>query len=251
MDTQTEFGTILISRLTAIRGGKEPYSLPIDYRSSFISIIKAAVEGYDPLLYELIFLSRTVKPYTFAVSFGDGVKISDNQILSPNSIEFKFGTLEPKLLIMLYNHLITKRTFNIYNTEFSLEHVHTKRPRRIKGSEALLRTLSPVLIRSHKNEKHCLCPPCSNFPGDAEFHEALSYNMEEMSRHLGDMGSYKPELEAVRLKRIIITHMGLKLPGFVGTFLLRADPRLLNLVITAGMGSRRSQGFGMVDVVMG
>jgi CRISPR-associated endoribonuclease Cas6 len=37
--------------------------------------------------------------------------------------------------------------------------------------------------------------------------------------------------------------------AFVGTFKLKSEPEILQLIYDVGLGVRRSQGFGMLEVV--
>jgi len=250
MNYTNNFGTILVSRLSTKDEYPETDSLPVDFREGFMSVIKGAIESSAPELYKALFERRTVKPYTFAVSFGNEVKIEEDRIFFKSPIEFKFSTNRPDILIIIYNHLLNKREFPIYNLRFKVEHNDIVRPKRIGKSEAIFRTVSPILIRSHKNERHYLCPKCVNFEGDNDFKEAFKFNMDELVRHLLGLGDFaEVELKPIKLRKLVMKHMGLKLPGFVGAFSLKADPEILNLINQVGLGSRRGQGFGMVEVL--
>jgi CRISPR-associated endoribonuclease Cas6 len=215
-----------------------------------MSIIKGAIDSSAPELYKALFEKRTVKPYTFAVSFGNEVRIENDEIVFKSPIEFKFSSNRPDILIMVYNHLLKTKEFPIRNVRFRVEHNDIVKPKRVEKNEVILRTISPVLIRSHKNEKHYLCPKCVNFEGDSDFEGAFRFNMDELCRNLLNLDeSGEVIFNAVKLKKLVIKHMGLKLPGFVGTFSLRTNPEILNLMNVVGLGSRRGQGFGMVEVL--
>jgi CRISPR-associated endoribonuclease Cas6 len=64
------------------------------------------------------------------------------------------------------------------------------------------------------------------------------------------------EYEFEHGKRVIVKHMNqkhpdskpLKFPGFQGKIKLNAPSSVLRLLYQAGIGARRSQGFGMVDI---
>lgn len=241
---------ILNSRLSIKNKGNLSCQLPVDYRRGFISMIKGAVESHSPTLFSLLFEKRTVKPYTFSVSFGNKVKIEGENINFEPPIEFKFGTHQLDILTMVYNHLVGKKEFSIYNLLFTVENINISRPRKIEKNHVVLRTLSPILIRSHANERYYLCPQCINFNGDSDFEEAFKFNLDEIVKHLSDLDEVESfEFKPIELRRLVIKHMGLKIPGFVGTFSMKAHPEVLNLINQVGLGSRRSQGFGMVEVI--
>jgi len=227
--------------------------LPVDYRPGFMSIIKSAIESESKIQYELMFNRRTVKPYTFAVSFGNEMKVENDKIFFMKPIEFKFSSFELEYEIYVYNYLVKNKHVNIFNRGFEVSHMRFVKKREIKGSFAIFKTLSPVLIRSHKNQNHYLCPECKNFKGDEDFHEAFKFNLNELARNLLNIEPTKAEFKSINLRKIVVKHMtkygNLKFPGFVGVFSLEADPHILNLVNKAGLGSRRGEGFGMVELI--
>ncbi|HWP93521.1 MAG TPA: CRISPR-associated endoribonuclease Cas6 [Thermodesulfobacteriota bacterium] len=250
MNSSNDFGLVLVSRLSAVNEHSETASLKVDFREGFMSIIKGAIESSAPELYKTLFEKRTVKPYTFAVSFGNEVRVENDELFFKSPIEFKFSSNHPDILIMVYNHLLKTKEFPIRNVTFRVEHNDIIKPKRLEKNEVILRTISPILIRSHKNERHYVCPKCFNFEGDNDFEEAFKFNMDELCRNLLSLNDATEVIfNPIKLRKLVIKHMGLKLPGFVGTFSLKSDPGILNLINLVGLGSRRGQGFGMVEVV--
>jgi CRISPR-associated endoribonuclease Cas6 len=51
------------------------------------------------------------------------------------------------------------------------------------------------------------------------------------------------------VKKIIVTHYGIKFPVTIGCFYLKGNPVLLNFLHCSGMGSRTSSGFGHFKVI--
>jgi CRISPR/Cas system endoribonuclease Cas6 (RAMP superfamily) len=66
-------------RFSIIFSIDKPY-LPLDYRSGFISLLKAAYEVANKGTYIQLYEANTIKPYTFSVYFGNKLKIT-NQIV--------------------------------------------------------------------------------------------------------------------------------------------------------------------------
>lgn len=252
----------MIEITLSLSGEKKAAFLPLSYHSGFMSLIKKAVEQEDPIAFRLFFESQkpVVKPYTFAVSFGDDVRIEEDKIYFDKHIKFKFSSFFPEYLAMVYNFfakLKTKGTLKIFNESFYVRGFRVFSERSIRKNLAVFRTLSPVLIRSHKNEKHYLVPKCNNFDGDDGFEEALNFNLDEILRNLvgkrlTDFGT-APELKPIKISRIIVKYLKndvlIKMPAFKGVFSMLAHPEILNLINKAGLGSRRSQGFGMLELI--
>lgn len=244
---------MLLSILKAEASNEGGVHLPVDYRPGFMSIIKSAIQSEAGEQYELIFGMRTVKPYTFAVTFGDEIEIIEDKIFFTKPVEFKFSSFDLVYEIYIYNYLVKNKRLNIYQQSFEVSSIRVLNKQEIRKDSAIFRTLAPVLIRSHKNEKHYLCPKCENFSGDEDFDEAFRFNVNELARNLIGIDSVEVEFKPVKLKRVVVKHMtkygDLKFPGFTGVFYLSAPVDVLNLINKAGLGSRRGEGFGMIDLV--
>ncbi|MFN3134568.1 MAG: CRISPR-associated endoribonuclease Cas6 [Candidatus Kryptonium sp.] len=244
---------MLLSILKAEASSEGGIHLPVDYRPGFMSIIKSAIQSEAEDQYELMFNKRSVKPYTFAVTFGDEIEIIKDEIFFTKPIEFKFSSFDFAYEVYIYNYLVKHRRLNIYQRSFEVSSIRVFDKHEIRKNSAIFRTFAPVLIRSHKNEKHYLCPECENFGGDEDFDEAFRFNINELARNLIGIDFVDVEFRPIKLKRVVVKHMtkygDLKFPGFVGVFYLGAPIEVLNLVNKAGLGSRRSEGFGMVDLV--
>ncbi len=165
---------MLLSILKAEASNEGGVHLPVDYRPGFMSIIKSAIWSESGAQYELMFNERTVKPYTFAVTFGDEIEIVKDKIFFTKPIEFKFSSFDLTYEIYVYNYLVKNKKLSIYKQSFEVSSIRVLNKREIRKNSAIFRTLAPVLIRSHKNEKHYLCPECENFKGDRDFLEALN-----------------------------------------------------------------------------
>ncbi len=237
--------------------------LPVYYHSGFVSLIKQAIQQENQTLFHALFEVRKpiVKPYTFAVSFGDNVKVEEDKIYFNKEVHFKFSSFSLQYLVAVYNFFIlkfkTREAIRIFNENFYVSNVLMFPERKITRNSAIFRTLSPVLIRSHKNEKHYLVPKCDNFDGDDGFEEALRFNLDELLKNLlgkglNDFGA-TVEFRPVKLSRVIVKYLKddvlIKMPAFKGVFSMSAHPEILNLIVRAGLGSRRSQGFGMLELI--
>jgi len=180
------------------------------YRAAFHSFIKKALQEYNPVLYRYHFETPIprVKPYTFSVLFEKSTVERDQ--IRFHSLYFRFVSIDPEFLVAVHNlaAALYRKNYSFGSTPLKLHALHYEPLRQVTTSPARFRTFSPVLIRSHRNERHYLVPSCENFEGDPE--------------------------------------TILKFPGFRGTFLLEGPPPLLNFLAQVGLGARRSQGFGMI-----
>jgi CRISPR-associated endoribonuclease Cas6 len=86
-------------------------------------------------------------------------------------------------------------------------------------------------------------------PGESGFDEGLRFAISEVAQaFLGDGGA-GIEFHPIRIQRKVVRHYNMDMQGFTGIFELRGRPEVLNLIYQVGLGVRRSQGFGMLEVV--
>jgi len=222
--------------------------LPVDYRSGFMSIIKSVTQSESSICYDIYFGHRVVKPYTFAVYFGKNSTIKNEYIFFNGHIQFNFKTNSKGILLWLYNHLYREKKFPLYNLVVEVKNINVIKEKIIENNKIIFKTLSPLLVRSHENPNHYLCPKCENFDGDEKFYEAFKFNIKELLRNL-NIEYNEVKFTPIRMKKITIKHMGMIFPAGAGIFQLDGIPEVLNLINQIGLGSRRTQGFGMVEVV--
>lgn len=233
------------------------------YRAKFMSLIKEAIQKQNPALFNQYFNTKkpVVKPYTFATLF---IKPKfDKEFVEFTKAKFMFSSYEPTIFLYLYNHLIEKQKSdshlfqNLTITKIIINKIPT-----ITTEEATFQTLSPIIIRSKDNENHYLVPKCMNHQEDNNFMPSFRHNINQLIYHLNS--SLIPytetlEFEPLDCKFTLVKYekevknngntVLLKFPAFRGTFKLKGNPELLSLFLQTGIGSRRSQGFGMVEII--
>lgn len=238
-------------RLKMVFQLKKP-ELDIEYRRTFLSLLKNSFQQASSEVYEKFYGSGTpMKPFTFGV-FLPHPEFKDNKVyLKSTEITLNFSTYLSDLGIYFYNSLIRgKRRFVPYplagGNEMSLGRVSLQKEKQIKSSEAVFKTLSPVLARLHHkehNEDEYLTKANQLFVPQVE--EILRVMVEEL---LGR--KERVEFTPVSLSDgIPIKHYGVFVDGTTGIFKLTGHPEVLDFVYKVGIGSRRSEGFGLLELV--
>lgn len=222
--------------------------LPVDYRSGFISLLKASYEMSCKDKYIELYETNTLKPFTFSVYFGNGSKIQDNKVLI-NSDRFilNFSTASLELGTYFYNGLLKikkeLKDYPLFEARISLENVNLKREVKIKEDTVAFKTLSPFLVRDYNDKNKYLKP------SDEGFADQLNQIVSECSKHfMGRDASIEFQTIKTTTKPPIF-HYGAPVDGIKGMFALKGDPAVLDMIYKIGLGSRRSQGFGMLEVM--
>ena len=228
------------------------------YRSGFHSLIKSAVQEHARWLYSVYFDNSghvVVKPYTFAVLFSRP-KFTNGKV-EFKRLDFIFSSNDLFLSTAVYNWLVThSKAFPLLGSVLSISKIKAQKVPKVSSQVIEVQSLSPVLVRSHENENHYLVPECENHQGDDHFQEALRFNVKQVVKAVEPDLLHSVDslhLEPVSCKFTVVKYAKndnmLKFPGFRGKFKLFGTPELLNLLLQVGIGSRRSQGFGMIELL--
>ncbi len=246
--------------------------IPPDYRRYLLSLIKEAfkrssTDGKEFL--EATYSDNKMKPFTFSV-YMPLKKIGNENILDGKYISFYFSTNDYEFLIRIYNGFIdlskSNGDFSLFGGSFSLKHFFLIPEKKIEKTRVTFKTLSPFLVRDTKDGDYYLAPEGLNQREfkylkpvrKEEFIEALVCHLKNLARQylvnepssitinninlalsLAKHGSSNPEHE----------NFSITLPALKGTLTIQAPIEVLQLVYDVGIGARRSEGFGMLDVV--
>jgi len=219
--------------------------LPLDYHNGFVSLIKEAFITDDEKVFHDLFDDRLVKPYTFSVRFLEKPQIKSGNVRFKEGLKFFFSSASREIGTRVYNGLVSIKKFRVYSILLSNPQISLLPEPKIMDSNAVYRTLSPILIRHYKKENYY------TLPNEDGFQESMSEAIKEQWRHLVDEKSECPDtkIEVLWSKKVVARNYGVSMYGFTGTIRVKSSPQLLNLFLQSGIGQRRSQGFGMLEVV--
>ncbi|MGC8596267.1 MAG: CRISPR-associated endoribonuclease Cas6, partial [Candidatus Kryptoniota bacterium] len=197
-----------------------------------------------------------LKPFTFSIYFPQLKGNEQERFNVGNRVILNLSTSSLELATHLYNGLYNVRTFALFEKKLGFENtlalkkIQLRRSEPIRSSEAIFKTVSPVLVNIKGKSDWYLQP------GEDGFMEGLNFAVSEMAREfLGWQGDVRLEFEIlqhdgkVSVRRKVVSHYEQSMSAFVGAFKLKSDPAILQLIYDVGLGVRRSQGFGMLEVV--
>lgn len=227
--------------------------LPKDYRRGFLSIIKSALARSDPSLFKLYYEGRfRIKPFTFSVFFPGGVKFENDQFITGENFILNFSTNSKVLAAHIYNGMFQLffEPYKVFNNLVRLERVYIHPPKTIKKSEIIFQTLSPMLVTN----KNCHIEKNGNqydiylTPDD----EGIRFLVNEQLKEFLNMNStidFHYEIIKESCQVIPIWHYNQWNKSIKTEIIIKSYPEVLQLLYDTGIGARRSQGFGMLEVV--
>ncbi|MEG2918439.1 MAG: CRISPR-associated endoribonuclease Cas6 [Clostridium sp.] len=241
-----------------ITGNGKDGIFPLDYRIMVTSMIKKAIENSDKEYYKELYLfdnkkNKKIKPFCFGVYFND-YKINGNLVKVNGNISIIVSTPDYNIGIALYNGLLNMNEYNFKNEyTFMKRRVMLEKENNISSEKVKFKTLSPIHIRDKENNAIDVT--------DSRFDKELNYITNVLLDSYRGYGlKEKLIFTPINMKKMVIKE---KISGFVdnsskeyiyinayaGRFTLEGDIEDLKLLMQLGIGFRRSEGFGLIDLM--
>ncbi len=212
-------------------------SLPHSYRAAMISLVKEALRKENEKYYRRLSENGAViKPFCFSVYLNNFKKQGEGLELDGFWINFS----SPDCVFMLTLQGGMSRIKNFGSWEKIESRVYEKR--KVQRAPVLFKTLSPVYLDGLQ-------------PEDSGFEDKVNRVAHSILRSFRGQGlRQKMNVETIKTKKHVVKqgYQGLQelyLSSFRGEIILDGDPEDLDLLYSLGLSRRRSQGFGMLEVV--
>lgn len=224
--------------------------LPIQYRKSVISFIKLSLLEYDEQYYKKYYNDKDtiIKPYTFAMFFRNPKFEADGIIIEDKRLELNVSIADYETSIILYNafnHQKNKK-FSLDRNSWALKNINMTLEKKIDTEEITIKFMSPLVVRSHLENKDYYYSY-----NNEKFKEILKINIKQQLKitniPLNLVDDF--EITAITPKKIIVKFYEKKIETTSGIFKISGDKQLLEYLYDAGMGSKRSSGFGMFQII--
>ena len=231
--------------------------IPSSYRMMMVSLIKMAIKDYNQELFEELYFfneakNKKSKDFTFSVFLKDYKKTKDEFIV--DEITLNISSPNKRLMLNLYNALLKLNSYNYKNVyELNKSSINIVHKKNINLDYAIFKTMSPVAI---KNKDGRFLDIDSN-----EYKESLNYIVDTSLKNYRGFGLTEPiNFIPINMKKIVVKEsiksFNLKtnkdyifINSYSGMFRLEGSPIDLNDIYMLGIGFRRNQGFGMIDLV--
>lgn len=226
--------------------------IPIEYRKSILSLIKMALtNANDGIYFKDFFDGSKSKDYTFSVKLNNPNFKEKSIELGNEQITIMFSTYNKKsgyILFTAFSEQIGKK-FPLANENFMIiDRVRLIKQKEAKEKEALVKFLSPLVVREHNNQSN---KDWYYAVGDDEFVPKLTEIMRNqlLIAGIGTEATQKIEVEVVMMKKVIVKHYNCNIQSSLGFLKIKGSSSIINYFIKSGIGSRRSAGFGMPELI--
>lgn len=223
----------------------------------FVSLIKESIKSFNKDYLDRLYTfegkqCKRSKPFCFATYYKD-FTAEDQMLNIHDKVMLYISTPDYECGINLYNGLLNMRSFQYKGFTLQRLKIGTIKEKNIKQEQAVFKTLSPIFIKDKENK------PLT--PDDENYEEELNYIVNKCLENCRGYGLKHPiKFQQILMKKTVVKEDIRKFTeetnkevyyvnAYSGIFKLEGDVEDLNLIYQNGIGFRRNQGFGMVEVV--
>jgi len=239
--------------------GTNEFYIPTTYRRNITSLIKEAIKGGDEKseLYEKYYGDKSkniTKPFTFSLFIPEHrVEKKDGNkylIVESNIMKFFFSSYDYRFLLELYNGIVNiNPDFTPFNYPVEFKYFHLKKETQINTNKIKFETLSPVVVRNIEDKKGTGYVTFE----DEKFKEMLFFSIRNLCQNFiskdFDLRLKDFDVNFLNCKKVKIYHYESLIPCTKGIFEINAPKEVLTLIYDVGLGAKRGQGFGMVELM--
>lgn len=230
----------------------EKDNFPIEYRRFFMHFLKSCInDANDGKYYEKYYQKSQAKNFTFAIFFDKPRFNSDSIELSSNRVKMIFSTSDQLTGLIFYSGFLEKKNRKIRlsnDNSMVLKNVTKIADPIIDNNKILVKMNSPLLIRSHcgvSNKDYYYSYVSESFTKEAK--RVIRFQLDRE----GFADDYLKGLKItpIKCKKVIVKHYNCMLEASLGNFMLEGNPAVLRYLVMNGVGSRKSEGFGMMELL--
>lgn len=246
----------------------ESFEMPIHYRTIFMSFLKKALSSYNKEYFDKLYWwedkkNKWQKPFVFAVNLPN-MNFVEDKVLFRGDIVLNLSTSDYEFFVNIYNSIIRNELYphNIFGgTSIRLKRMSLIKEPQQFAPTMTFKTFSPILIEKKEKDKKVPILPYEDGFEDA-LNEVVDFEIRNIRilRGIQNRGLQKRLLfKPLNIKKTVVKHKisefventkkdYMYLTGFTGIFELSGDPDDLKEIYQNGVGFRRGQGFGFIEV---
>ena len=234
-------------KLKVVLTSDSPIVLPLHYNYTLQGFIYKNLDTiYSDFFHNSGFPhgKRYFKLLTFSRIFGKNkvIKRAKKVVFTP-PVYFYVSCILEEALASYVKRLIKKDKLLLGKNRVSLMSAEVIEEN-VKDSIVTVKTLSPVTIHSTKDGKAIFYGPNQD-----DFYRLLTENLRKKAKiaRVGDLDSIKvlPHPQSF-YKKAVVLYKSYPVEAWKGRFIIEGPEEAIKVALSAGIGDRNSQGFGMV-----
>ena len=241
-------------RLELILSLKYP-RLPVDNKRIWISFLKNCLaKSGDGRFYKRYFEGTPAKDYTFSINLLNPVFRDNIVVFAQNSLKMMFSADDRKKTGLIFFQAFIQEKGKEFplpdGNVMKLEKIIQIPEKLITSDRVVFRTAvgGGFVIRSHNKETNK--DRFYSFEDEgfsAQMKEVLKY--QAVSAGFREADGENIEFTPIRCRKVLVKQYRVLVDCTCGIFELHGNPELLQYFYQAGIGSKHSMGYGMLDVL--
>lgn len=234
--------------------------IPYEYRKAIISFFKDSLSAInDGKYFDVYFSANRRKSWTFAVGLPKATFRKDHIELEKNELTITFSTAtfstaDELTGYIFYSAFIAQKEkarksnkgYPLYRNSMKLISIQKLPDQTVKTNTALVKMLSPLCLREHEDQQDTYYSVASkDFASVSNRILARQLESESFSEEM----SKEVEIIPINAKKTVVKHYGNYIEVSIGEFLIKGDKAIINYFLQSGIGSRKSAGFGCLQLI--
>lgn len=226
-------------------------TLPIDWRRIILSFFKRSLsEANGGKYFDEYYALGKEKPFCFSVSFNEPVFFRDTVEVTGKSMRLIVSTADSRTGFILFSSMMAqkKKAFPLpLGNSMRMTDIKQLKEESVHSDRILVKMLEPLCIRSHNRETN------KDWYYSVK-HKDFDIESKRVVKEQLIAAGFSEELSSVNIipvntKIVIVKYYGINIECSLGDFVLEGDKAVLNYLIKSGLGSRKSAGFGVAQVL--
>lgn len=233
-------------------GIKNPY-ITKEKNKMIMHIMKLLFENVDSKKYMQLYEDEENKEknFTFSTYLGRGVKFNRENIFVPEQkILLNFSTSDVSEGILFYNSFVENIGLEI-PIEDNLVTIESIREGNVGLIEenVIFSTNSPIVVRQHDGDNNeTWYHDLNTKEGYEIFIENLRWQLRNNLKNVKENDIEDVKVKILENKIVKIKHYGIVIPSNLALINITAKAYIIDYLYKSGVGSRRSQGFGYLNI---
>ncbi|MBU5439013.1 CRISPR-associated endoribonuclease Cas6 [Tissierella sp. MSJ-40] len=229
-------------------------AIPKDKNRIILSFFKHIYESYDKKYYDSLYLNEENKRKTFTFSlYMANCKFTREEIIIPDKkIILNFSTADMKDGIFFYNALLSNKgkKYEIKGNSLTVNRININKEKVITNDYAVYSSMSPIVVREHNGDNNkTWYYSLSEERGEEVFLKNLKYQLLDNFGEERRLDIEEIKFQVLKNKEVKVKNYGIEVLSNICMLKIQAKPYILDYLYKSGIGSKRSSGFGMVDLV--
>lgn len=230
----------------------EKEELPIDYRRCILSYLKHCLtQANGGKYFDDYYAPGKEKPFCFSVVFSTPKFSKDMVQVTSKKMKLVISSADVKTAFILFSALAAQKgkTYSLpLGNSMRMVSIRQVKEQEVHSSRILVKMMEPLCIRNHNKETN------KDWYYSCKDQEAFERESTRVIKTQLMLAGYSEEQSNVKLvpidpKMVIIKHYSINIECTIGTFIMEGNPEVLNYLLKNGIGSRKSSGFGVAQLM--